>query len=121
MGLGTLIAAIDEAVATGPSELADRDTIVELHRQLARLEAVATRATAAFDAGQAWQADGARTAAAWLSVRCGTPQATARRRGWPGRARRRLPAGGEAAPAGKLTGTHVGLRGRGRSIRTGEA
>ena len=91
MGLGTLIAGIDEVVSADPSELADRETIVELHRQLARLEVAVTRAAAAFDADGAWQADGARTAAAWLSVRCGLPQATARRRVWLGRALRICP------------------------------
>ena len=36
-------------------------------RQLNRLEAVATRASAAFDAGRGWEPDGARSAAAWIS------------------------------------------------------
>jgi hypothetical protein len=40
------------------------ESIVELHRCLARLEAATTRATAAFDAGGEWASDGARTAAA---------------------------------------------------------
>ena len=39
--------------------LADGRAIVALHRQLHRLEAATTRATATFDARRAWEADGA--------------------------------------------------------------
>ncbi len=65
---------IDELVATDPALLADPDTIVDLHRQHARLEAVLARAASAFDTGHAWQPDRARTAATWLSVRCHLPK-----------------------------------------------
>src|SRR5437588_12775809 len=75
-----LASAVDRLSDADPTVLADGETIVALHRQLDRLEAATTRATAAFDAGGTWAADGARTAAAWIATRCRLPMATARRR-----------------------------------------
>ena len=49
-----LVAAIDTLVGADPSQLADGEAVVFLHRQLARLEAATTRAAAAFDAGGTW-------------------------------------------------------------------
>jgi len=75
-----LAVAVDAACAADPVVLADGDTIRALHRQLERLEAATTRAVAAFDAARAWEADGARSAAAWMSVGCRAPIAACRRR-----------------------------------------
>ncbi|MDP9019243.1 MAG: hypothetical protein M3N25_00310, partial [Actinomycetota bacterium] len=52
--------ALDELCDADPQTMSDGECIVELHRCLARLEAATTRATAAFDAGREWEADGAR-------------------------------------------------------------
>ena len=94
--LTDLVAAVDGVCAADPAALADGETIEALHRQLARLEAAVTRATGAFDAGREWEAAGARSAAAWLAVRCRLPRAACRRRVALGRALRDLP-GAEAA------------------------
>ena len=68
--IGVLTAALDEAVAVEPTVLGDGEAVVALHRQLERLQAVVTRAVAAFDAGGT-----------------GRPTGPApRRRGWPRRA-----------------------------------
>jgi len=81
----SLVAGIDALSAADPVALGDAETVVALHRQLERLRAVTTRAVAAFDAGRAWESDGARTASAWLAVRCQVPQESARRRcAWAG-------------------------------------
>jgi hypothetical protein len=69
---------------------------VNLSRQLDRLGAVVTRAAAAFDARRDWEADGARSAAAWMAVRCHMPVTTARRRVGVGR-ELRVMAAAEAA------------------------
>ena len=45
-----LAAVMDRICETDSTSLADGETVVALHRQLARLEAAATRAAAAFDA-----------------------------------------------------------------------
>jgi hypothetical protein len=79
MELG-LVAAVDALVNADPSTLADSGSIIELHRQLARLEAVVTRAVGVWDGSREWEVDRARTGAAWLAVKCGMPMASARRR-----------------------------------------
>ena len=43
MSLAVLEGAIDELAAIDPGDLAEPDTVVELQRQLERLEAVLTR------------------------------------------------------------------------------
>ena len=86
-----LSAEIDALCAADPSAVADPESLVELHCQLARLEALAARSAASFDASAAWQADGARTAATWMAVRCGLAKATASRRVRLGRALREMP------------------------------
>ena len=89
--------------------MADGETIVALHRQLERLEAATTRATAAFDAGRAWEADDARSAAAWVATRCGLPATTARRRVRLGRALRHMAATEASWLAGEIGTAQVGL------------
>ena len=63
-----LIAELDTLVDTDPGALADSDTILALHRQLARLEAVAARATARWDADTTWAGSGAKSGGAWLAA-----------------------------------------------------
>ena len=99
--------------ALEPAVLGDGETLLELHRQLERLAAVTTRAVAAFDAGRTWEADGARTASAWLAVRCRMPVTSARRRVQLGRALRHMPAAEAAWLAGEVGEAQVGLLGGG--------
>jgi hypothetical protein len=89
--LGGLRAAIDAVRDADVAVLADAESIVELHRQLGRLEAVVTRSSAAFDAGGTWEADGARMAAAWLATQCRLPLPVAQRRVRLGRDLRHMP------------------------------
>ena len=107
--MGTLISTVDALVAEVPERLADPDSIVELHRQMARLQAVEARAVAAFDAGRAWEADRARTAAAWLSVRCRLPKSVAKREVHLGRTLRYLPACERAWLAGDIGADQVAV------------
>ena len=51
MVLDDLESMVDEVCDTDPVALSDGESIQELHRCLARLEAATTRASAAFDAG----------------------------------------------------------------------
>jgi hypothetical protein len=88
---------------------------------LNRLEAVATRATASFDANREWEADGARSAASWLAATCRVPHASARRRVRLGRALRHLPIAEEAFLAGDLGDAQVGLLAAARNPVTDEA
>lgn len=102
-----LKAEIEELCGTDPTALRDPATIVELNRLLARLDAVNTRATAAFDTAREWEASGSRTAAAWLRTSCRLPMATARRRVRLGRALRHLPAAEAAWLEGEICDSHV--------------
>ena len=107
MGLGVLIGAIDELVSADPAALADPDTIIELHRQLDRLEAVAARASGRFDGDRAWEKDGARNAASWISLRCHRPKAAAKREVALARSLRQLPVCESAWLAGDIGAGHV--------------
>jgi hypothetical protein len=118
--MSALSEAIHELAGLPPSALGDGESVVELHRQLARLEAVATRATAAFDASREWERDGAHTAAAWVTSRCQVPSAEARRRVRLGRMLRHLPAAEAAWLAGEVTGAHVGVLASARNDRTAD-
>jgi hypothetical protein len=102
-----LTAAIDELVEADADVLADSETITALHRQLARLEAVATKAAARWDANRGWAADGARTGGAWLAATLRIPRPEANRRLRLGRALRTLPNAEHAWLAGEVTGSHV--------------
>ena len=92
MVLDDLKSALDQVCGTDPAALPDGESIVELHRCLSCLEAATTRAVASFDARREWDADGARSAAAWLTGRCRLPRQAARRRVRLGRVLRHLPA-----------------------------
>jgi Domain of unknown function (DUF222)/HNH endonuclease len=119
--LTDLADAIDGLCAADPATLADSDTIQALQRQLARLEAATVRATAAFDATGEWRASGARSAAAWISVRCRLPLPTCRRRVHLGRAVRHMPTVEAAWLAGDVSGAHVGVLAEARTPATAEA
>ncbi len=102
MVLDELESSLEALCSTEPSALSDGETIERLHRCLARLEAVTTRAVASFDARREWDADGARSAAAWLTGKCRLPRQAARRRVRLGRALRHLPAAEAAWLAGEV-------------------
>ena len=113
-----LTAVLDELREADPAVLADGDTVVALNRQLERLSAVNTRATASFDAAGDWERDGARSAAAWLATRCRLPVPTARGRVRLGRALRHLPVAEAAWLGGDIGEAQVGLLARARRPAT---
>ena len=116
-----LVAAVEELVELDPARLADGETVVALHRTLARVEAVTARATAAWDAERGWAADGAKSGAAWLAWRTRLPQGTAKRMLRLGRAMRQLPHAAAAWLAGEIAGAHVSRLAAARNERTAEA
>ena len=107
--------ALAALAAVDPHELADDESVVELHRQLAQLEAVTTRATAVFDASGDWANDRAKTAAAWVSARCRVRKDTADRTVRLGRAVRHMPEVEAAWLTGQLHGDHVRMLDRART------
>ena len=74
----------------------DGESMEKLHHIETRFDSFVTEATAAFEAGEQWAADGAKTAASWISTRCRVPRAAAKRRVRLGRTLRHLPAVAEA-------------------------
>ncbi len=107
MELDVINEALDRLCELDPSVLADPESIVALHQVAARAEALATGATAAFDASGDWATDGARTAAAWVTTRCRVNKSEAKRRVRRGRELRNLPETTRAWAEGDITGAHV--------------
>jgi hypothetical protein len=105
--LTDLAEVVDHLVDVDPSCVADGESIVALQRQLARLEAVVTTATRAFDASGEWATDGARNATAWLATRCHLPKSAARRRIRLGHHLDDLPVGARAWMNGDITAAHL--------------
>ena len=105
--LEEVTAAIDRLVATDVGVLADSEALVALHAQVERLTAALTRAAGRFDADGSWAADGARSAAAWISARCRMPMPAARRRSSLARALRSMPETESAWLAGRIAEAQV--------------
>jgi hypothetical protein len=105
--LEALTAEVDELAAVDPSVLADGASVVALHRLSARIEAIAARASARWDANGEWSAEGARSGAAWLAARTRGPRSEAQRCLRRGRALRELPVAAGAWLAGEVSGCHV--------------
>jgi len=107
MDVAVLTEAVDRLRASDPAAFADAESIEALHRQVARLDAFVTEATAAFDAAGNWVPDGARHAAAWLATRCHLPKGQARRLVRRGRRLRDLPGCARAWSDGAITAAQV--------------
>ena len=118
--LGELAAVIDRLAEVDPTILGDGESVVGLHRQLERLQAITTRATAAFDASGAWEADGARSAAAWVATSAHLPMPTARRRVRLGRQLRHMAAVEAAWLEGEVGEAQVALLARARTPATAD-
>ena len=103
----TLREAIDELAAVDPTSLAAAEDVVELHRQLDRLQAVVTRSLAAFDASGDWIPSRARSAAHWLAYQRHMPLSSAKRELRAGRALRSMPAAEAAWLDGEIGTCHV--------------
>jgi hypothetical protein len=115
-----LAGVLDRLCGLDPVVLGDAEMVVALHRELERLSAVTTRAVAAFDAGRAWESDGARTASAWLAVRCRMPQEAGRRRVRLGRSLRHMGVVEAAWLAGEIGEAQVRLLASARTPATAE-
>ncbi|HET7487255.1 MAG TPA: DUF222 domain-containing protein, partial [Acidimicrobiales bacterium] len=107
--LEALKTVVDELVGADPAALADEEAMVALWRELARMEAVVARASAAFEAAGGHQASGARSTPAWIAWRCKVARPTAARRVQLGRSLRHLPATEAAWVAGEITESQAAL------------
>jgi len=91
MELENFEAALEALIASGAQNYGDGESMERLHHLEARFDSFMTEASAAFETGEQWAADGAKTAASWLSSRCHLPRAAAKRRVRLGRSLRHLP------------------------------
>jgi hypothetical protein len=99
--------AVDALVGCDPTDFADGESLVALHRRLAQLEAFVASTAACFEASGAYATEGSRTASAWLSVNCHLPATTAARELRLGRAMRQLPHASAAWLGGEISSAHV--------------
>jgi hypothetical protein len=104
MELENFEAALDALIGSGAAKYGDGESMEKLHHVEARFDSFMTEATAAFEAGEEWAGDGAKTAASWISSRCRVPRAAAKRRVRLGRSLRHLPAVAEAWRHGDIGG-----------------
>jgi Domain of unknown function (DUF222) len=102
MELENVAAAIDALIASGAQNYGDGESMERLHHIEARLSSFVTEATAAFEKGEQWAADGAKSAASWISTTCRVPRVGAKRRINLGRTLRQLPAVAQAWREGAI-------------------
>jgi Domain of unknown function (DUF222) len=91
MELENLDAALEALIASGAENYGDGESMETLHQLSSRLESFVTEAVSVFEAKERWAADGAKSAASWISSRCRVPRSAAQRRVRLGRTLRHLP------------------------------
>jgi Domain of unknown function (DUF222) len=96
MELDNFKQALDALIDAGAENYGDCESMETLHQMAARYESFMTEAIAAFEKGEEWAADGAKTATAWIATRCRVSRVGTRRRVRLGRTLRHLPAVAEA-------------------------
>ena len=118
MELTDFAESLEALVASDAANYGDGASIEELHHLLSRFESFVTEATAAFEAGEQWAADGAKTAASWISSRCRVPRSVAKRRVRLGRTLRHLPECAQAWREGSIGLDHAQAIASARRHRT---
>lgn len=118
MELTDFAESLEALVASDAANYGDGASIEELHHLLSRFESFVTEATAAFEVGEQWAADGAKTAASWISSRCRVPRSAAKRRVRLGRTLRHLPECAQAWREGSIGLDHAQAIASARRHRT---
>jgi len=118
MELTNFAEALEALIESGAENYGDCESMEELERLSSRFEAFRTEATSAFEVGEEWAADGAKTAASWLSARCRVARSGAKRRVRLGRTLRHLPAVAEAWRDGAIGGDQAQAIASARRHRT---
>jgi len=119
--LATLTSAVDELACCDAAALGDPEVVVALARSLTRMEAVVSRATAAFEASGAFGEDGSRSAAAWCATHCHLAPREARRSVRLGHEMAEMPLFAAAYEDGELSSAHLEVAAQGVSGRCGDA
>jgi len=101
--------AIDELVQSDTAVFCQRDAMVELESLAARMGGLVALAADAFDQGNAWSADGAKSAATWLAMETRLPRADIKAQVRLGRSLRQMPAVKKSLLAGTIAPVHAEL------------
>jgi hypothetical protein len=120
MDVSVLAALIDELFQVGADGFGDADTVVELHRQQARLDAFVTEATASLEREGGWSLHPV-SLAGWLAHNAPVSKRAAQRRVRIGRALCHLPAATPAWETGDIASDQVAKLASVRTTRTAEA
>jgi hypothetical protein len=102
MELENLEDALGALIASGAQNYGDCDSMERLHQVAARYESFMTEAIGAFEKGEQWAAEGAKSATAWIATRCRVSRAGVRRRVGLARTLRHLPEVAEAWREGAI-------------------
>ena len=94
--------ALDALIASDAANYGDGESMESLHHLQARFDSFVTEATSAFEAGEEWAADGAKTAASWIATKCRISRRAAKRRVRLGRTLRHLPEVAQAWRDGRI-------------------
>jgi hypothetical protein len=105
--LGEAITEVAEADLDGVPSAVLSEMVVDLQRQRARLEAAEARVVARWDAERCWEAEGARSGAAWLAWKTRVPGGQAHQRVRLAREVRGFPEIEQAWLAGEIERAHV--------------
>jgi Domain of unknown function (DUF222) len=107
MQLDAVGLAIDDLAAADPFSYSDPESIIEIQRQLAKYQCIASKAVAAFHESKEWAPDGARTSVAWIDTRCHVPKSEARGQLRRGRALAHMPTAAKAWMDGDIGSAQV--------------
>jgi len=118
MQLDAVGRALDDLAAADPFTYSDPESIIEIQRQLAQYQCIASKAVAAFHDGKEWAPDGARTSVAWIDTRCHVPKSEARCQLRRGRALAHMPIVAKAWQNGDIGGAHVDILAKSCTPRT---
>ena len=94
--------ALDALIESDAANYGDGESMERLHHLQARFDSFVTEATSAFEAGEEWAADGAKTAASWIATKCRISRRAAKRRVRLGRTLRHLPEVAQAWRDGRI-------------------
>src|ERR1700734_3269544 len=118
MELENFADALEALIESGAENYGDRESIEALPQMQTRLDSFVTEACAAFEVGEEWAVDGAKTAASWIATRCRVARRAAKRRVRLGRTLRHLPEVAQAWRQGTIGSDQAGAIAAARRHRT---
>jgi hypothetical protein len=77
--LDALDQAVERLLSCDSFVLADKETMVRIHRLSAKFDCAKALAAFGFDEGAEWVSDGAQTSSAWVDTRCHVPKKEAKK------------------------------------------